>query len=239
MSAPRHLHLDLVGGIAGDMTVAALLDAGAPSEALREALGASGLPACEFEVRREWRGGLAGTRFVVAPERGAPHRDWADIRRLLDAGHRPGRTVPLDLGDLHRLAEAAGPAPAEPPRSGWDPTALDDYLALVRQHDLEGLDIFGRLARAEAAAHGCALDEVHFHEVGALDAIVDVVGAALGVHLLGAGSFSASTVPVCQGRVQGDHGWMPLPALITWIWPASVLPSLPRWSLCVIAPLMT
>lgn len=81
------------------------------------------------------------------------------IRRLLDAGHRPGRTVPLDLVDLQRLAEAAGPEPMELPRSGWDAAALDDYLALVRQHDLEGLRRqFGRdLARVGLPAFVCEL----------------------------------------------------------------------------------
>jgi MerR family transcriptional regulator, light-induced transcriptional regulator len=81
------------------------------------------------------------------------------IRRLLDAGHRPGRTVPLDLVDLQRLAEAAGPEPMELPRSGWDAAALDDYLALVRQHDLEGLRRqFGRdLARVGLPIFVCEL----------------------------------------------------------------------------------
>lgn len=81
------------------------------------------------------------------------------IRRLLDAGHRPGRTVPLDLIDLQRLADASGPEQPESPRSGWDAAALDDYLALVRQHDLEGLRRqFGRdLARVGLPAFVCEL----------------------------------------------------------------------------------
>jgi uncharacterized protein (TIGR00299 family) protein len=59
--------------------------------------------------------------------------------------------------------------------------------------------------------HGCAPDEVHFHEVGAMDSIVDIVGAALALDLLDATSFSCSAVPICAGSVRAAHGTMPLP----------------------------
>jgi uncharacterized protein (TIGR00299 family) protein len=165
----RHLHLDLVGGIAGDMTVGALLDAGADATELERRLRASGLPFTSIRAERQWRGGMAGVQFHVAVEERAPHRSWSDIRELLGRGTLPERA-----------------------RS-------------------RALDVFARLAAAEGAVHGCAPDDVHFHEVGAMDSIVDIVGAALALDLLDATSFSCSAVPICAGTTRAAHGVMPLP----------------------------
>ena len=169
----RHLHLDLVGGIAGDMTVAALIDAGADADEIKRRLASSCLPHTATAVRREWRGGMAGVRFVVAPEQNAPHRSWHDIRGLLLGASLPER-------------------------------------ARAR-----ALDIFARLAVAEGEVHGCASDEVHFHEVGAVDSIVDIAAASLALDLLDATSFSCSAVPVCGGTTRAAHGVMPLPVPAT------------------------
>ncbi|GJM20947.1 MAG: UPF0272 protein [Planctomycetota bacterium] len=170
----RHLHLDLVGGIAGDMSVAALCDAGVDSQELTTLLERSGLPRAELAWERVWRGGIAGLAFNVGVEADAPHRNWADIRALLEAATLP---------------EGA------------------------RQRALE---VFALLARAEADTHGCSVDEVHFHEVGALDSIVDIVAASLALDLLRVTSASCSSVPVCPGA-QGHmaHGELPLPAPAT------------------------
>ena len=165
----RHLHLDLVGGIAGDMTVGALIDAGADAGELERRLRGSGLPFTSIRVTRDWRGGMAGVQFHVAVEERAPHRSWREVRELLQRATLPER-------------------------------------ARAR-----ALDVFARLAAAEGAVHGCTPDEVHFHEVGAMDSIVDIVGAALALDLLDASSFSCSAVPICAGSVRAAHGTMPLP----------------------------
>jgi uncharacterized protein (TIGR00299 family) protein len=74
------------------------------------------------------------------------------------------------------------------------------------------LAVFARLAAAEAAVHRVAVEDVHFHEVGALDAIADVVGAAAGLHALGLSSLTASTVSLGSGSTRGAHGPLPVPA---------------------------
>jgi len=173
VSAGRHLHLDLVGGIAGDMTVAALVDAGADFAVLERRLRESGLPFTSVALAREWKGGMAGARFSVRAEVQPPSRHWKDIRVLLERAALPARAREL------------------------------------------AIDIFGTLAVAEGQVHGCTPDEVHFHEVGAMDSLVDIVGAALALDLLDIGSASCSAVPVCAGSVRGDHGVMPLPAPAT------------------------
>lgn len=168
-----HLHFDLVGGMAGDMTVAALIDAGAAFDELQSTLAASGLPLTGIELQRTWKGGLAGCSFTVAPERDPPTRRWQDIRDLLSG---------CQLPDSARR---------------------------------RALSIFSRLAEAEAATHGCDVDEVHFHEVGAMDSIVDIVAISVCLELLGASSFSCGVVPLCEGRVATQHGVLPLPAPAT------------------------
>lgn len=77
------------------------------------------------------------------------------------------------------------------------------------------LKIFEKIAKAEAAIHGCSLDEVHFHEVGGIDAIVDIVGAALCVEYLGIESVFASEIPLGKGFISCRHGTLPVPAPAT------------------------
>ncbi len=75
--------------------------------------------------------------------------------------------------------------------------------------------VFRRIAEAESRIHGIDIDEVHFHEVGAMDSILDVTGAIIGFHLLGVQQLSATSVPLGRGTVETDHGTLPVPAPAT------------------------
>ncbi len=171
-----HLHLDPVGGIAGDMVCAALLDAFPERLAgLRAAVGQLRPPdgwAVELERVAE---PFAGRRFrvVLPPGPDLRHRRWRDIRRLL---------------------EGAGLTPAVQARA---------------------IDIFSRLADAEARVHGVVVDDVHFHEVGDWDSIVDIVGAAFLLDAAGIGSASCGPLPLGGGVVRSAHGPLPVPAPAT------------------------
>ncbi len=172
-STDVHVHFDLVGGIAGDMTVAALVDAGASFDAISAALASSGLPVVDVSVTREWKGGMAGTQFHVPEETDPPHRTWKMIRAMLEEA-----TLPTRARDL-------------------------------------AIAMFQELAIAEGTTHGCAPDDVHFHEIGAMDSIVDFVAVALAVDDLGATSFSCGAIPICPGTTHTQHGVMPLPTPAT------------------------
>jgi uncharacterized protein (TIGR00299 family) protein len=166
------LFLDAASGIAGDMTIAALVHLGVPFRAIESAVAA--LPLAGFELRLATGrvGAIAANRFEVQIDAGQTERHYAEIRQLIESS---------PLADaVRRLA----------------------------------LRIFERLARAEAKVHQIPLERVHFHEVGAIDAIVDVVGAAAAVVYLGA-EVVASPLPLGHGFVHCRHGVIPLPAPAT------------------------
>ncbi|MBM4063084.1 MAG: LarC family nickel insertion protein, partial [Planctomycetes bacterium] len=162
-------------GVAGDMWVGALLDAGVPLAPLADAVRSLGLPGVAVRAERVLRGGLAGTRFCVQvaepAERG--HRGLAEILALLRGAELP-----------------------EPVRA--------DCAA-----------VFTALGTVEAEMHGIAVEDVHFHEVGADDTIVDVVAACLGTHLLGVAKVCARGIELGSGTVRTAHGLLPVPAPAT------------------------
>lgn len=163
------LFLQLPSGIAGDMTIAALLDLGVPLQVVRGAVDALGLSDVELVVRRGFAGAIGCTHF--------------DVRCLVQTKER----------------------------SYLDIQALISHSALKPAVKELSLRIFKRLAQAEAEVHNTTIERVHFHEVGAVDSIVDVVGAAAAFNYLGA-TIHASPVPIGSGFVQCRHGVLPLPA---------------------------
>jgi uncharacterized protein (TIGR00299 family) protein len=163
-------YLDMFSGVAGDMLVAALVDAGLDADRLRSGLAGLDLPPFELEVREVARGTLAAT-----------HVGWR-VPEFTD-----GRRLP----EIERIVRGGGLPPAVTERA---------------------VAVFRRLAGAEARVHGVAPSDVHFHEVGALDAILDVCGALLGFHLLGVSRVDASPFRLGTGYVRAAHGRLPVPA---------------------------
>jgi len=169
----RLAYLDCVGGLAGDMLLAALLDAGGDLVALRELPAALGLGAVAIDVTRVLKEGV-GALHVTVGEEDAPHeRSWAEIRATLERAALP---------------------PGVRARS---------------------LAVFERLAEAEGTVHGVAAEDVHFHELGSADTLVDVCGTALLLEQLGIERVACSPLPVARGFVRAVHGRLPLPAPAT------------------------
>ncbi len=168
-------YFDCFSGISGDMTLGALIGAGADAEALRRGLAGLGVAGFRIEVGHRMAGSIEAT----------------DVQVLLDDHHHhPHRR----LGDILGIIGNA------------------DLSERVKQ---TAAGIFRRLAEAEGKVHGRSPDEVHFHEVGALDAIVDIVGTALCLEMLGWPRVVASPLPTFHGYAKGAHGTFPLPAPAT------------------------
>jgi uncharacterized protein (TIGR00299 family) protein len=122
-----------------------------------------------------------------------------------------------------------------PPRSYRNIKRMIEESTLAPQVKERSLDIFHRLASVEASIHDQKIDEVHFHEIGALDSIVDVVGAAVGMHYLTVDRVLASKIPLGSGFVQGHHGRLPVPAPAT----LALLKGIPVYSSSVNQELVT
>jgi len=167
-------YLDCFSGVSGDMFIGALLDAGLPFEALNESLHTLPLEGYRLESRREDRGHLFGTRFLVTIDKHKQvERGIEDIKDIIEGG---------------KLSES------------------------VKEKSIE---IFEAIAREEGKIHNRPPEEIHFHEVGAADSIIDIVGTFLGIESLGLAFITASSLPLGSGFVETAHGRIPLPAPAT------------------------
>jgi uncharacterized protein (TIGR00299 family) protein len=170
VTVPSLLLLEPIGGIAGDMFLAAAIDAGVDARALEAALRTVAIGGWRLVVSRKVSGGIAGTHVRVDVEGPQPaDRSLAEILSLVGA-------------------------------SGLSPRAR----AAAR-------DVFERIGRAEAKVHGVRIEDVHFHEVGAVDSVVDACGAAVALDLLGWPRVAAAPPELGAGTVRTAHGLMPVP----------------------------
>jgi uncharacterized protein (TIGR00299 family) protein len=141
-----------------------------------------------------------------------------DLRAELAKLNVEGWRIDAERGMRAYLAgtRALVHAPEQPThRHLSDVRTIIENSALAPRVKAQSLDVFTRLAEAEGQVHGMSPDQVHFHEVGALDAIVDIVGVVAGLNLLGIEAVYASALPLGSGWVRAAHGMLPVPAPAT------------------------
>src|SRR6478609_8966437 len=169
----RIAYLDCASGISGDMTLGALVDAGADLATIQNGIDSLGLPSCRLVRTEVKKKGFRATQITVEHEPEHKHRHLHHITAMIDASS----ITPAQKELAHR--------------------------------------IFRRLAEAEAKVHNSTIEKVHFHEVGAVDSIADIVGAAIGWDLLGAERIVSSAIPTGTGFVEIAHGRCSIPAPAT------------------------
>jgi pyridinium-3,5-bisthiocarboxylic acid mononucleotide nickel chelatase len=212
-------YLDCPTGIAGDMCLAALVDAGVPLDYLETQLASLGLNQ-EFtlSVNPVQRRGLRAlyVQVTLAPAKPPPLAAAVVVPVSADSSQGHPHPHPSQGHDHAHSPQDQAPVPGH---SLTTPTRhLPEIERLIAQANLpervcqRSLAVFRRLAEAEAAVHGIAVDQVHFHEVGATDAIVDIVGTCLGLDYLDIDTLVCSPLPTGRGRVRAAHGWLPVPA---------------------------
>ena len=190
----RTLYFDCFAGISGDMTLGALVDAGADARELTGRLALLDVDGYEIGFEKVDRSGISATRAHVRLTREEKkHRHLSHIERI--------------IGD----------------------SRLDDSVKA------RALKIFRKLGEAEARVHDVPVERIHFHEVGAVDAIVDVVGACIGFELLGIERFAASALHVGSGTVEMAHGRFPVPPPAV----AELLKGAPVYSTDIVGELVT
>lgn len=169
----RIAYLDCASGISGDMTLGALVDAGADLSKIQAGIDSLGLPSCRLVTQSVKKKGFRATQITIEHEPEHKHRH------------------------LHHIT-----------------AMIDGSVLSARQKEL-AKRIFQRLAEAEAKVHGSTIEKVHFHEVGAVDSIADIVGSAIGFDLLGVERVVCSPVPTGHGFVEIAHGRCSIPAPAT------------------------
>lgn len=189
----RIAYLDCISGIAGDMLLGALIDAGADLEAVQAGVASLGLPHLQITTIEVKRNGFRALKVEIAHQQEHKHRHLRDIVELIDNGNLSGRAK-----DLSKR-------------------------------------VFQRLGEAEAKVHGVDIQKVHFHEVGAVDSIADIVGNAIAIDLLGIERIQSSPVPTGCGTITIAHGRCSIPAPAT----AELLKGIPIASSSIEAELTT
>jgi uncharacterized protein (TIGR00299 family) protein len=204
------VYFDCFAGAAGDMVLGALIDAGVELEDVRHALGSLAIAPATVWTERVTRTGISATKFCVKGER-AP-ADHAHDAQGGDHGHyhaHPGGA------DSHAHTHAHEEMHQHVHRSLADINRLIDGSALRPAGKDRAKALFARLGEAEAAIHGVPLDQVHLHEVGALDSIIDIVGTVFAMEAIGADRVVASPLNVGSGTVRTSRGVYPVPAPAT------------------------
>ncbi|HEX9018837.1 MAG TPA: nickel pincer cofactor biosynthesis protein LarC [Anaerolineaceae bacterium] len=221
----KYAYCDCFSGISGDMFLGALVDAGLPVEILREQLSRLKIPeAVEVVVSETRKGALRATQVdvVVGSLAHSHDHDHEGARdQVHEHAHAHGHEHEHSHEHDHSHEHEPESAPDHEHARERDHRHLADITAMIEGSDLServkrtSLAIFQTLAVAEARVHGIEIEAVHFHEVGALDSIVDIVGAAIGLEALGIDRLYASAVPFSGGTVQTEHGTLPVPAPAT------------------------
>jgi pyridinium-3,5-bisthiocarboxylic acid mononucleotide nickel chelatase len=238
----RIAYLECFSGISGDMFLGALVDAGVPAALLQETVGALDIGA-RLEISRVNRSGISAVKVDVyargekdRPREqhehpGHPHHD-----------HDHDHSHPVELLE-HNYAkgETASRVGAPAPHTHEHGRGLQEIREIIGKADIseaakaKAIAIFAALGKAEAKIHDRDIETIHFHEVGAVDAIVDIVCAAVGAEALEVDEIICSSLNVGGGTVECAHGTFPVPAPAT----VELLKDAPVYSSGIEAELVT
>ncbi|OPJ57737.1 nickel pincer cofactor biosynthesis protein LarC [Clostridium oryzae] len=197
------LYYDCFCGISGDMNLGALIDLGVDKEYLIKEISKLNLDSeYEISIRKAMKNGITGTKFDV-------------ILKVQDNHNHEAHTCQHEHGDHHHEHHHEVQVHEHHHRNLNDIEKIINNSSLSDKVKKLSLDMFMKVAQAEAEVHGKPISEVHFHEVGAIDSIIDLVGAAIALDYLNVEKVIASTVQVGGGFVKCAHGLMPVPAPAT------------------------
>ena len=226
----RIAYLDCFSGISGDMFLGALVDAGVPARLLEETVAGLNIGA-RLEISRVNRAGISATKVDVfshgekdlprevywqqqEQEHGHHHEAGHQHHRHSDADE-PVQLLEHNYAKEESALRAGAPAPHEPGRGLTEIREIISRATISESAKKTAIAIFEALGAAEAKIHDTAIESIHFHEVGAVDAMVDIVCAAIGADALGVEEIICSPLNVGGGTVQCAHGTLPVPAPAT------------------------
>jgi len=218
----RIAYLECFSGMSGDMFLGALVDAGVPPQVLEETVAALGLGA-RLEISRVVRSGISATKVDVwvDGEKDLPREEYWERQHSHSSEHsHHEHEHDAHSHSDHGEKRAGVPAPHEHERHKHA-RGLTEIREIISAAAISGgakktaIAIFEALGRAEAKIHNISIESVHFHEVGAVDAMVDILCAAVGAEALGVEEIICSSLNVGGGTVKCAHGTFPVPAPAT------------------------
>lgn len=193
-------YFDCFAGISGDMTIGALLDLGIDFQILDQELRKLKLEGWEIKQGKVLRGGVAATKFDVVVQGYSSHPESQE--HSSSSSNSPFSS--------HLASHSQDHAPHSH-RSLSEILQRIEAAPFTKRTQELAMTIFKRLGEAEARIHNVPVEQVHFHEVGAIDSIIDIVGTAIGLDLLGIERVIASSINVGAGFVECEHGTFPVP----------------------------
>ena len=209
----KTLYLDLISGIAGDMFIAALLDLGVDQRRFERELRKLKLEGYHLHIVRGEKSSIAGIKFDVHLAHDHDHEHEHDHEHGHEHGHSHSHQ--------HHEHPESEHGHSHHSHSHEEQRNFAEIKELIRRSKLsawvkqKAIAVFQRIADAEGRIHGLPPEEVHFHEVGAVDSIVDIVGAAIALEMLGKPRVRASLVVEGTGWIRCAHGRFPVPAPAT------------------------
>jgi pyridinium-3,5-bisthiocarboxylic acid mononucleotide nickel chelatase len=227
----RIAYLECFSGISGDMFLGALMDAGVPASLLKQTVAALKVGA-RLEISLVVRSGISATKVdvLVGGEKDLPREEYwkrrqnhsheaSDHEHSHEHGH--GHSHQDEHSYQHEESRASRTLRHEHPHSHEHGRGLTEIREIISAASISetakktAIVIFEALGRAEAKIHNTSIESVHFHEVGAVDAMVDIVCAAVGAEALGVDEIICSPLNVGGGTVKCAHGTFPVPAPAT------------------------
>ena len=226
------VYFDCFAGISGDMILGSLIDLGLDPEALTQELRKLPLDGYRLEFSRTKKAGIQAAQFkVILSGSHGEHLADSEFKEV---------DLPNASSELHgHHSESHGHADHQ--HGAQQHRSLHEILSVIERSGLSpqvkstAMRIFNRLAEAEARVHGGSVDQVHFHEVGGVDAIIDITGAAIALELLGVEKVYASALHLGSGFVRMQHGLYPVPAPAT----ANLITGVPAYTSEVKGELVT
>jgi hypothetical protein len=206
----KTLYLDIFSGISGDMFIGALIDLGVDARKLERELAKLKLDGYHLHIARKQKSGIEGVKFDVHLESDHAHGQHDDHHHHHEHDHEHTH----EHGHDHHHEPEHG-HPHEDSRNFSEIKKLIGQSKLSAWVKRKSLGVFRRIAVAEGKIHGLPPEKVHFHEVGAVDSIVDIVGACIGLEMLGKPRVLAAPVVEGVGWVNCAHGRFPIPAPAT------------------------
>ncbi len=216
------LYYECFSGISGDMNLGAMVDLGVSRDTLISGLKKLNIDGWRLEIVTDQRHGITGTRVTVVTDEGDGtvhdhlHSHSHDHGHDHEHEHDHGHDHRQENGDLHHPeSNLHSHDHQQGHRSLSDIEKIINGSSLPQNVKVLAMKIFSHIGVAEAAVHNKPLEEIHFHEVGAIDSIVDIVGAAICFDALGADKVYVSDIELGSGMVRCEHGLLPVPAPAT------------------------